>query len=262
MKSLIVFDLDGTLAASKSALDAEMAFLLHDLLSVVRAAVISGGAWFQFEEQVLSQLPQDERLTRLSILPTCGTQFFQYFGEWKKLYSEDFTAGEKARIISSLNQAIATAGFHIEKTWGEAIEDRGSQITYSALGQQAPLEEKVKWDPDFAKRTKIKAILDTLIPDFSIRIGGSTSIDITKSGIDKAYGIRKLRDILGISLKEMIYVGDALFVGGNDYPAEQAGVISIPVRGPNETKRVVEAIIACLDPDQQMRTFEVASAIV
>jgi HAD superfamily hydrolase (TIGR01484 family) len=253
MKSLIVFDLDGTLAASKSALDAEMAFLLHDLLSVVRAAVISGGAWFQFEEQVLSQLPQDERLTRLSILPTCGTQFFQYFGEWKKLYSEDFTAGEKA---------IATAGFHIEKTWGEAIEDRGSQITYSALGQQAPLEEKVKWDPDFAKRTKIKAILDTLIPDFSIRIGGSTSIDITKSGIDKAYGIRKLRDILGISLKEMIYVGDALFVGGNDYPAEQAGVISIPVRGPNETKRVVEAIIACLDPDQQMRTFEVASAIV
>jgi phosphomannomutase len=262
MKSLIVFDLDGTLAASKSTLDAEMASLLHNLLSVVRVAVISGGAWFQFEEQVLSQLPQDERLTRLSILPTCGTQYFQYTGEWKKLYSEDFTAGEKARIISSLNQAIATAGFNIEKTWGEAIEDRGSQITYSALGQQAPLEEKVKWDPDFAKRTKIKAILDALIPDFSVRIGGATSIDITKPGIDKAYGIRKLRDILGIPLQEMIYVGDALFPGGNDYPAEQAGVISIPVQGPNETKRVVEAIIACLGDDLQMHIFEAPSAIV
>jgi HAD superfamily hydrolase (TIGR01484 family) len=261
MKKLIVFDLDGTLAASKSSLDAEMASLLHDLLSVAKVAVISGGAWSQFEKQVLSKLPQDESLARLSILPTCGTEFFQYTGTWKKLYSEDFKADEREKIVSSLKKAIETAGFHVEKTWGEPIEDRGSQITYSALGQQAPLAEKEKWDPDFAKRKKIKAILDTLIPEFSVRIGGATSIDITKPGIDKAYGIRKLRDILGISLKEMIYVGDALFVGGNDYPAEEAGVISIPVRGPNETKRVVEAIIACLDPDQQMRTFEVSSAI-
>jgi len=51
----------------------------------------------------------------------------------------------------------------------------------------------------------------------------------------------------------MIYVGDALFVGGNDYPAEQAGVISIPVRGPDETKRVIEAVIACLDDGEQVR---------
>ena len=78
-------------------------------------------------------------------------------------------------------------------------------------------------------------------------MGGDTSIDVTKPGIDKAYGIRKLRDLLGISLKEMIFIGDALFVGGNDYPAEEVGVVSIPVRGPNETKRVIETIIACSD---------------
>ena len=77
-------------------------------------------------------------------------------------------------------------------------------------------------------------------------MGGATSIDVTKPGIDKAYGIRKLSDILGISLQEMIYIGDALFVGGNDYPAEQAGVVSICVRGPHETKSVTAAIIACL----------------
>ncbi len=108
------------------------------------------------------------------------------------------------------------------------------------------MEEKKKWDPDFAKRKKIKAILDALIPEFSVRMGGATSVDVTKPGIDKAYGIGKLRDVLGISLKEMIFIGDALFPGGNDYPAEQAGVVSIPVRGPHETKRVIEAIIACL----------------
>ena len=82
-------------------------------------------------------------------------------------------------------------------------------------------------------------------------MGGSTSIDITKPGIDKAYGIGKLRDLLGISIKEMVYIGDALFVGGNDYPAEEAGVVSIPVRGPDETKPVTEAIIACLSGEQQ-----------
>jgi HAD superfamily hydrolase (TIGR01484 family) len=246
MKKLVVFDLDGTLAPSKSSLDPEMAALLHDLLGVVRVAVISGGAWLQFERQVLSKLAQDERLEKLSILPTCGTQFFEYAGQWKRLYEEDFTTDEKEKIVRSLSNAVGTAGYQVEKTWGETIEDRGSQITYSALGQQAPLEDKVKWDADFAKRKKIKAILDTLIPEFSVRLGGATSIDVTKPGIDKAYGIKKLRETLGIEVNEMIYVGDALFPGGNDYPAKQAGVISIPVRGPDDTKLVIETMIACL----------------
>ena len=196
-------------------------------------------------------LPHDANLANLSILPTCGTKFFRYAGDWKKIYSEDFTASEKEKIVSSLKKAVEQAGFQAKKVWGEVIEDRGSQITFSALGQQAPLEEKKKWDSDFAKRKKIKAILDTLIPEFSVRMGGATSIDVTKPGIDKAYGVRKLRDVLGISLKEMIFIGDALFAGGNDYPAEQAGVISIPVQGPHETKRVVETIIACLSDHGQ-----------
>jgi len=250
MKKLIVYDLDGTLAESKSPLDAEMAGLLHDLLAILKVAVISGGAWKQFEGQLLSNLPHDERLANLSLLPTCGTQFFRYGADWTKVYSEDLSADERARIESSLEKAVLQAGFKPQKLWGDQIEDRGSQITFSALGQAAPLAEKDKWDPDYAKRKKIKAILDKLLPEFSVRMGGATSIDVTKPGIDKAYGIRKLRDILGIPLKAMIFIGDALFVGGNDYPAEEAGVVSIPVKSPEETKRVTEAIIACLDPDR------------
>jgi len=248
MKKLIVFDLDGTLTESKSSLDAEASGLLHDLLGIIRVAVISGGDWPQFEKQLISRLPADERLANLVILPTCGTKFYQYSGDWKKVYSDDLSPDQKEMIINSLKKAVAQAGFHVEKAWGEIIEDRGSQVTYSALGQQAPLEEKEKWDPDFAKRSKIKSILDTLIPAFSVRMGGATSIDVTKPGIDKAYGIGKLRDILGIQLKEMIYIGDALFPGGNDYPVEEAGVVCIPVRGTNETKLVMKAISACLDP--------------
>jgi HAD superfamily hydrolase (TIGR01484 family) len=256
MKKLIVFDLDGTLAESKSPLDAEMSKLLGALLGIVKVAVISGGNWPQFEKQLLSNLPHDEHLNNLSVLPTCGTKFYKYKLGWEELYSEDFTDEEKEKIITSLKKAIGSSGFRAERVWGEPIEDRGSQITFSALGQQAPLEEKKRWDPDFTKRKKIKAVLENLIPEFSVHLGGTTSVDVTKPGVDKAYGIRKLRDILGIKIEEMIFIGDALFPGGNDYPAKEAGVVSIQVRDPNETKRVIEAIIACLDCVQRARPCE------
>jgi hypothetical protein len=245
MKQLIVFDLDGTLAESKSAIDTEMATLLTSLLDVAQVAIISGGDFPQFESQLVANLPQDERLKKLSLLPTCGTKFFQYENGWVKRYSEDFTPAEKTKILAALESAVDASGFKAARTWGEAIEDRGSQITYSALGQQAPLDEKKHWDPDFAKRKAIKAVLDTTLPDFSVTLGGSTSIDITKPGIDKAYGMRKLQDILGIQIAGMLFVGDALFPGGNDYPARSTGAVCIQVRDPDETKRVIETIIAC-----------------
>ena len=247
MKKLIVFDLDGTLAESKSSLDAEMAILLSALLGLVRVAVISGGNWPQFQMQLLSKLPRDAKLKNLSLLPTCGTKFYKFESDWKKLYSEDFTDEEKNKITSALEQAVGLPESNAEATWGAQVEDRGSQITFSALGQSAPLDEKKMWDPDFTKRQKIKTILDSLIPEFSVRLGGTTSVDVTKPGIDKAYGIRKLRDTLGIGIDEMLFIGDALFPGGNDYPAKEAGAVSIQVRDPSESKCVIEAIIACLN---------------
>jgi phosphomannomutase len=245
MKKLVVFDLDGTLAPSKSSIDKEMAALIDQLLGNMKVAVISGANWPQFQTQVLSHLANDERLKNLSLLPTCGTQFYKFDHQWQQLYAEDFTSEEKDKIISSLKKASEQSALKAEQTWGDVIEDRGSQITYSALGQKAPLNEKEKWDPDFSKRKKMKAALDPLIPNFSVRLGGSTSIDVTKPGVDKAYGIKKLRNILDLKIEDMIFVGDALFPGGNDYPAEQVGVVSIRVKDPHETKRVIETIIAC-----------------
>jgi phosphomannomutase len=247
MKKLVVFDLDGTLAESKSAIDAEMAQLLDHLLGLVKVAVISGGGWPQLDKQVLAHLGQDELLRNLSVLPTCGTRFYRYANHWAPLYAEDLTAEERVKIVDSVQWAVGRSGEKPERVWGEVIEDRGSQITFSALGQLAPLEEKKKWDPDFAKRRKIATLLETLIPEFSVHLGGATSIDITPHGIDKGYGIRKLRDVLRIEIHEMIFIGDALFPGGNDYPAKDAGALSIQVRDPHETKRVIESIVACLE---------------
>jgi phosphomannomutase len=246
MKRLIVFDLDGTLAQSKAALDDEMAALFGRLLGVIRVAIISGGDFPQFQKQVIDRLPSSSDVGNLSILPTSGTKFFEYDGQWRKLYSDDLSDDQKKKIEDALESAVAQTGFQPKETWGERIEDRGTQITYSALGQEAPLEAKEKWDPDFAKRKAIQAILDKTLPDFSVRLGGTTSIDVTRPGVDKAYGIRKLRDVLGIPISEMLFIGDAIFPGGNDYPALQAGTDTIEVRDPDETKRVIEAIIACV----------------
>jgi len=246
MKKLVVFDLDGTLAESKSPIDVEMSRLLDSLLALVPVAVISGGAWPQFQKQLLAQLSRGEDMKNLSLLPTCGTQFYRYETDWELLYGEYFTDAQRQKIIASLDAAMRSADCQPERVWGEVIEDRGSQITFSALGQQAPLDAKKLWDPQFNKRKKLQSVLNTLIPEFSVRLGGATSIDVTQAGIDKAYGIRKLRDILDIALDEMVFVGDAIFPGGNDYPAKEAGVLTIEVRDPHETKRVIEALVACL----------------
>ena len=246
MKKLVVFDLDGTLAESKSALDAEMAKLLRELLDVAKVAIISGGDLPQFQKQVVGHLPKTDRLDNLLLLPTCGTKFFQYDGDWRKLYSEDLSDQQKKRIVTELEGAVHATGFQPKETWGERIEDRGSQITYSALGQEAPLDAKKTWDPDFSKRKKIKEVLDDTLADFSVRLGGTTSIDVTLPGIDKAYGIHKLRDVLEIPVSEMLFIGDALFPGGNDYPARETGADCVQVRDPEETKRVIETFVACL----------------
>lgn len=245
MKKLIVFDLDGTLAKSKSPIDEEMGQLLKSLLRGHQVAIISGGDWPQFEKQVLNHLPQNTEVKKLSNLPTCGTKFYRYKNGWEKLYAETFMDEEKRKILDSLNKALAEVDLDIKKIWGDQIEDRGSQITFSALGQNAPLEAKKGWDDNFAKRKKIVEHLKKPLKEFSIGMGGTTSIDITKPGIDKAYGIKKLKDVLDFDISEMLFIGDALFEGGNDYPARKTGVDFIQVRDPEETKMIIRTIVMC-----------------
>ena len=246
MKELVAFDLDGTLAESKQALKEPMGEALADLLAVAHVAVISGGDWPQFDKQVASRLPARADRSKLWLMPTTGTKLFRYRdGAWATIYAELFDDATKAKIRTAFDEALAATGFTPDQTWGERIEDRGSQITFSALGQQAPLDAKEHWDPDFAKRKVIQADLRTRLPGLSINMGGATSIDITREGVDKAYGLKKLRDESGIALDAMMFIGDAIFPGGNDYPAKQLGLDTVRVRDPEETLSVIAAIVAC-----------------
>lgn len=239
-KQLIMFDLDGTLGKSKCALDPEMEQLLQKLITIKKVAIISGGGYPQFQTQVLNAFPRDEHFTNLFLLPTSGTRLYSWRGTWNEQYAEHLSPREKEKVMVSLNMALKQAG-HIQpaKIYGPIIEDRGSQITFSALGQQAPVEEKAVWDPTREKREAIVSFLQPRIPEFDVRIGGSTSIDITKKGVNKAYGIRKLEEFLHLTPDDIIFVGDTLFPGGNDYPAKATGVDCIPVKNPEDTKKLI-----------------------
>lgn len=240
-KELVIFDLDGTLAPSKQYMKPSMAALLSKLLERAKVAVISGGGFPQFQAQFVRSLPADGRgFADLYLLPTSGTRLYAWQGDWKEIYREDLSKEEKERIMEAFKAALPAGGYAEPATmYGDAIEDRGSQITFSALGQQAPLALKEAWDPDRSKRQKIAAILCEKLPGFDVRIGGTTSIDITKKGVNKSYGIHKLEQRLGIPIAKMLFVGDALFLGGNDYPAKATGVDCVQVSGPDETERLV-----------------------
>jgi phosphomannomutase len=247
LKWLIVFDLDGTLAESKRPLSADIAATLARLLAVVDVAVISGGDWQQFDRQVAARLPADAARERLWLMPTTGTKLYRFVdGAWRAIYAELFDAAEKASIRAAFEHALSEAGLADERIWGERIEDRGSQITFSGLGQDAPLEAKEGWDPDRAKRTGIQKSLRAALPGLSISLGGTTSIDVTRAGVDKGYGLKRLSKESGVPLAGMLFLGDAIYPGGNDYPAAEIGVDTIKVRDIAETAAVVSAIIACL----------------
>ncbi len=242
---IVITDLDGTLSPSKAAIDGEMSEIICKLISAKDMAVVGGGFYSQFQKQLIGSLKcPAEKLLRLYLFPTNATAFYR-FGEsgWYKVYSEDLSEEQKKLVYSAFPKALELAGFkNPEKVYGSQLEDRGTQITFSALGQEAPLELKSEWDSDQKKRTAIKLQLDKLLRGFEIRLGGTTSIDITKAGIDKAYAISKITEIFGYSKDEMLFIGDALYEGGNDYAVKRAGVESIATSGPEETKAILRDI--------------------
>ena len=242
---VVAFDLDDTLAVSKSQIDRRMAELLGHLLTEVDVLIISGGRFEQFEMQVLAHLDlTEEQRRRLHLMPTCGTRYYRWQdSQWRQVYAEDLSEADKARIVEALTESAKALHLWEDETWGDVIEDRGSQITFSALGQSAPPTEKYGWDPDGAKKRTLRDAVAGKLPDLEVRGGGSTSIDVTRKGVDKAYGMRKLLECLDLKLDNVLFVGDRLDHGGNDYPVKAMGIQCVPVTRWEETADYVEALV-------------------
>lgn len=246
---LVAFDLDDTLAPSKCAIPEAIGDQLVRLAERVEVAIISGGQLEQFRKQVVEQLPPApaEVLERIHLLPTCGTQYYRLRGdEIVTVYAHALTEDERDRALAAVEQEAKRLGLWESQTWGDILEDRGSQITFSALGQKAPIEAKMAWDPDGRKKGSLRDAVAAALPDLEVRSGGSTSVDITHRGIDKAYGMKQLADATGISLDDMLFVGDRLDPEGNDYPVLALGVPCHAVEGWPDTVEYLDGLIPTL----------------
>ena len=246
---LIAFDLDDTLAASKSPIDASMAQRLSSLLELVPVCIISGGQFGQFSAQVVDRLTEATpgALERLHLMPTCGTQYYRFTdGAWTRVYAQDLADDEKTRALAAVEAEARRLGYWETETWGPILEDRGSQITFSALGQSAPVSAKAAWDPSGEKKNALRGAVQELLPDLEVRSGGSTSVDITRRGIDKAYGMGRLSELTGIRLAEMLFIGDRLDPEGNDYPVLALGVPTRAVTGWQHTIEVLDELLPTL----------------
>jgi len=240
-----LFDLDETLAESKQPITDEIRALVSALASTMPVGIISGGKFEVLVTNIGDRIDPEFR-NGLYLLPTCGAAMYAWDGAYTAVYQELLTSEEEAAIGAAITEAIEETGvIDLDvPSYGERVELRGSQVTLSALGQQAPIEAKKAWDPDRTKRPILREAIARRLPNFDVKTGGSTSVDITKPGINKAYGVRKFAEHHSFLPEEMFYVGDALFPGGNDEVVKETGIETRQTSGPLETADIIRELLS------------------
>lgn len=267
MKKVLAFDIDQTLNIAKTPITAEMAELLTECLNYFEICPISGQKFEQFLTQIVDRLVEDGKATpaqlrHLHLFVAQGTQYYQYepyanggdglnynSRNWKKVYSFPLEQNEVEAITRAIEKAAKKLGYWEEEklqVGDQIIENRLSQVTFSALGQKAGTNEKYAWDADFKKRTAIINIAKELAPDFTFEIGGTTSINVSKPGMNKAFGMQHLMERLKVSREEILYFGDMTQPGGNDYPVLEMGIETITVRTHEDTEFALRGILGVI----------------
>lgn len=275
-KKYFVFDLDDTLSESKSNLKESMANLLLRILLSGKGwqiGIISGCSHEQMMYQFLNPLKSyffknfadvshiNEVLPFLYLMPASGSQLYHYdssFSDWRCAYKESLALRDKVNIYNCFYESCNAVGvLPAEEPYGEIAEDRDSQITFSFLGQQAPLDVKKSWDSDGQKRLRVATRMSEIFRQkemsdtYTMTVGGSSSIDVTLAGRDKSYGMSKFLDWRGnihspkrpASKEEVIFVADAIFPGGNDYSVKEMGIYCVLVKSPEQTERFLKYVL-------------------
>lgn len=242
----VVFDLDGTLADALTPPTREITVRLEKLLALIPVAIMSAASFKRISERVLPHITAPASMKGFYVFADTSSQCFECKdGSWTASYSLELTAEEKADIRKTITDGISSLQI-IDAGEAFTIDVRETQVTFAALELDAPLEVKKLWDPSRRKRQQLKDYLETHLPGFDATIGGWRSIDITRKGIDKAYGISWLSARLEARPSELLFVGDAFYPGGNDFPVLATGAQTLQVAGPNDTQRVIDQLLdAC-----------------
>lgn len=255
MKKVLAFDVDQTLNVAKTPIGDEIADLLVALLPYFELCPISGQKFDQFMIQIVDRMVsrmqpgQLELLKHLHLFVAQGTQYYRYEPtkkEWEQVYNYPLTNEQVAKITETIEKAARELGYWEADKLAEGdeiIENRLSQVTFSALGQKCGTEAKYAWDPDHKKRDKIAARCKELAPEFEYEVGGTTSINAFVPGMNKVFGMEHLMEELGVKKDEILYFGDMTQPGGNDYPVKEMGIETITVRSHEDTAFALKGIL-------------------
>ena len=254
MKKVLAFDIDQTLNIAKTPITDEIAEILKKCLDYFEICPISGQKFDQFLVQIVNRLEAvgttKEQLKHLHLFVAQGTQYYRFDGEkWELVYNYPLTEEQVKKISETIEKAARELGYWEEdklKEGDEIIENRLSQVTFSALGQKAGTEEKYAWDPDCKKREAIVKKCKEMSPEFDYEIGGTTSINAITPGMNKEFGMKHLLEELGVSKEEVLYFGDMTQPGGNDYPVVKMGIETITVRNHEDTGYALKGILGVL----------------
>jgi len=250
-KKVLAFDLDDTLNVAKTPIAPKIASLLVRLLDNYQLAAISGQKYEQFIIQIVDELKKAgataEQLANLHLFVTQGTRYYRFTdGDWQLVYNIDLTPQQVIAMTNAVEQAAKELGYWEEDKLAdgdEIIENRISQVTFSALGQTAGVEAKYAWDPDMKKRLAIAARAKELAPDYEYEVAGTTSINVTLPGTNKSLGMSKLLEQLQVEKSDVLYFGDMTQPGGNDYPVVAMGFDTITVEKWQDTAYALEGIL-------------------
>lgn len=236
----LIADVDDTVCPSTQPIAPEMAKEIARLVkNGCNFAFISGSSLKQIFDQLTPFLGVPHHL-----LPVSGSQYVKVeYADGKPLskeqYRMEFSADERKEILAALEALIAGYDIRPLTSKEDQLQDRGSQITLSMLGRNAPDDKKRAADPDGKRRREwLGFLVERLGDKYSMRIGGTTSIDITPKGIDKAYGIRRFLQANNLKPSEALFFGDKLGPEGNDFPATQV-VDCIEVKNPGHMLEIL-----------------------
>ena len=241
-KDIVIFDLHGTLADSRVPISDKMAGYLKQLLKVKILAVVSGSTYQQFETELLKPLG-DCDFSRLSLFPSEATEFYSWYRTWHRIYAIELMESEIQKIREAFNKVCRAVGFLPKDTFGETLMTRGGQVTYSALGFDAPLEAKKGWDISLAKRLVLKDKLAELLPNYDISIGGFTSVNVNHKGMGKVNCIKEMCRRNNCNIDSIFYVGNEFYEGGDDLPVKEMGVDCAEVTSPLDTEALIGGLL-------------------
>ena len=243
---VLLMDVDDTIAPSTQPVEPPMAAALDALCAKGFAlAFVSGGSVDQMWGQVTLRLARPHVLLGTSGSHAVDVAVGGPQGTREELFNHGFSAQERSDIQAALQALITRYQVVPDTNAADQLQDRGCQFTLSALGRGAAEARKRAFDPDGAIRRRWVGFLEQRLGAgrFSLRVGGTSSIDITAKGVDKGSGVRELLERKRWAAKDCLFFGDRFEDTGNDRPV-LAVMDCVVVESPAQTLAHFQTLLA------------------